>query len=116
MIRELRAEISVLRDNLTKEASPGGSVPATTKEVSRLETMIADLQVAKQQTWAEKERLSEMYEEERRKNMASKVRLILWNRPIYWGEKQQLRDLRAGCFISRMAPPYDTCNNSLPTP
>ena len=48
-------------------------MPATAKEVSRLEAMIADLQVAKQQTWAEKERLSEMYEEERRKNMASKV-------------------------------------------
>ena len=35
--------------------------------------MIADLQVAKQQTWEEKERLSEMYKEERRKNMASKA-------------------------------------------
>ena len=49
-------------------------MPTTTKEVSRLEAMIADLQVAKQQTWEEKERLSEMYEEERRKNMASKVK------------------------------------------
>lgn len=49
-------------------------MPAAGKEVSRLEAMIADLQVAKQQTWAEKERLSEMYEEERRKNMASKVK------------------------------------------
>ena len=52
---------------------PGGSVPASSKEVSRLEAMIADLQAARQQTWEEKERLSVMYEEERRKNMASKV-------------------------------------------
>lgn len=73
MIRELRNEISALRNNLTKDVGPGGSLPSSTKEVSRLEAMIADLQVAKQQTWAEKERLSEMYEEERRKNMASKV-------------------------------------------
>lgn len=58
---------------MTKEVGAGGSVPASEKEVSRLEAMIADLQVAKQQTWEEKERLSEMYEEERRKNMASKV-------------------------------------------
>ena len=73
MIRELRAEISLLRDNLTKEVGPGGSAPTSMKEVSRLEAMIADLQVAKQQTWEEKERLSEMYEEERHKNMASKA-------------------------------------------
>lgn len=32
-----------------------------------------DLQLAKQQTWEEKERLSLMYEEERKKNLASKV-------------------------------------------
>ncbi len=38
-----------------------------------MESMIADLQVAKQETWEEKERLSDMYEEERRKNLASKV-------------------------------------------
>ena len=73
LIRELRAEISALKDNLTDEAGPGSGVPTATKEVSRLEAMIHDLQVAKQQTWEEKERLSEMYEEERRKNLASKV-------------------------------------------
>ena len=42
-------------------------------QVSHLEGMVEGLQLAKQQTWEEKERLSEMYEEERRKNMASKV-------------------------------------------
>ena len=73
MIRELRAEISTLRENLTSDVGPGGGVPTTAKEVSRLAAMITDLQVAKQQTWEEKERLSEMYEEERRKNLASKV-------------------------------------------
>lgn len=38
-----------------------------------MEAMISDLQLAKQETWEEKERLSQMYEEERRKNLASKV-------------------------------------------
>ena len=42
-------------------------------QVSRLEMMVSDLQLAKQETWEEKERLSEMYEEERRKNLAKKV-------------------------------------------
>ena len=58
-----------------KEVGPGGVVPAvSSKEVTRLEEMIGDLQVAKQQTWQEKERLSGMYEEERKKNLANKVR------------------------------------------
>ena len=35
--------------------------------------MISDLQVAKQQTWEEKERLSRMYEDERKNNLANKV-------------------------------------------
>jgi len=35
--------------------------------------MIQDLELAKKETWEEKERLSEMYEDERTKNLASKV-------------------------------------------
>ena len=38
-----------------------------------MEAMIANLQMAKHETWEEKERLSHMYEEERKKNLASKV-------------------------------------------
>ena len=57
-----------------KEVGPGGvASPVSSKEVTRLEEMISDLQVAKQQTWEEKERLSLMYEEERKKNLANKV-------------------------------------------
>ena len=35
--------------------------------------MIQDLEMAKKETWEEKERLSAMYEDERTKNLASKV-------------------------------------------
>lgn len=78
MIRELRTEISQLRERLTRNVGPDGAVPAiSSKEVERLETMVADLQVAKQQTWEEKERLSVMYNEERKKNMANKVKLFV---------------------------------------
>lgn len=35
--------------------------------------MIQDLELAKKETWEEKERLSSKYEEERTKNLASKV-------------------------------------------
>lgn len=67
----------MLRENLMKEVGPGGVVPAvSSKEVTRLEEMIGDLQVAKQHTWEEKERLSSMYEEERKKNLANKVRCL----------------------------------------
>ena len=40
--------------------------------------MIQDLELAKNETWEEKERLSSKYEEERTKNLASKVRI--WNK------------------------------------
>lgn len=36
--------------------------------------MIIDLNVAKRQTWYEKERYSDTYEEDRRRNLAEKVR------------------------------------------
>ncbi len=75
LIRTLREEISRLQDNLVKEVgSEGVTSSVSSKEVTNLEDMISDLQVAKQQTWEEKERLSRMYEEERKKNLANKVR------------------------------------------
>ncbi|XP_064405609.1 kinesin-like protein klp-20 [Halichondria panicea] len=73
LIRTLREEISQLRDDLVQEVGPGGVVSTvSSKEVTRLEEMISDLQVAKQQTWEEKERLSRMYEDERKNNLANK--------------------------------------------
>ena len=38
-----------------------------------MQKMIQDLELAKKETWEEKERLSTKYEEERTKNLASKV-------------------------------------------
>ena len=38
-----------------------------------IQELIKDLQVAKRQTWEEKERLSSQYEDERKANLANKV-------------------------------------------
>lgn len=38
-----------------------------------IQKMIQDLELAKKETWEEKERLSSKYEEERTKNLANKV-------------------------------------------
>ena len=83
VIRELRDEITRLRENLTQGAGPqgGGTAAAaavSSVEVGRLEAMIGDLQVAKKETWEEKARLSEMYESERRKNLAKEVRTCMY--------------------------------------
>ena len=40
---------------------------------SVLQDLVRDLQIAKQQTWAEKEKASSRYEEERKINLANKV-------------------------------------------
>ncbi len=63
----------------------------SSKEVTRLEEMISDLQVAKQQTWEEKERLSRMYENERKNNLANKVA----NKGVV------LRSCSAGLYLPR---------------
>ncbi|XP_062513671.1 kinesin-like protein KIF3B [Corticium candelabrum] len=68
IIRELRDEIARLRQSL---AHSGGAGPSH-EEIQRMEGMISDLQIAKRQTWDEKEKLSAMFEDERRKNLASK--------------------------------------------
>ena len=38
--------------------------------------LIRDLEIAKKQTWPEKERMSSKYEEERKINLANKVRIV----------------------------------------
>ena len=38
-----------------------------------MQELVKDLQIAKQQTWEEKENLSARFEEERRTNLANKV-------------------------------------------
>ena len=71
VIKQLREEISRLRDRL---ASADTSTVDTEKndDVQRMEELIKDLQIAKMQTWEEKEEVSEMFLEERRHHLANK--------------------------------------------
>lgn len=69
VIVELRAEISRLRDKLTDK---NFTKAPDREDVLQMEEKVRDLQVAKRQTWDEKERLSHQYEEERRINLANK--------------------------------------------
>ncbi|XP_041358432.1 chromosome-associated kinesin KIF4-like [Gigantopelta aegis] len=66
VIAELRVEISKLRDKIAAAAEPSRD------DVDKMEGLVQDLQIAKRQTWAEKERLSARYEEERKINLANK--------------------------------------------
>ncbi|PIK49831.1 putative kinesin-like protein FLA10 [Apostichopus japonicus] len=66
---ELREEISRLREKLS---ASNLSDPSSKEDVSRMQDLIKDLQVAKTQTWEAKERLSMQYEEDRKLNLAKK--------------------------------------------
>lgn len=71
VIAELRDKINRLRDKLA--GSSGALIEAPSAEdVNKMEELVKDLQLAKMQTWEEKERLSEMYEEERRHHLSNR--------------------------------------------
>ncbi|KAK7485572.1 hypothetical protein BaRGS_00023147, partial [Batillaria attramentaria] len=65
-VAELRQEISRLRDKIA------GSTEPSRDDVAKMEDLVSDLQLAKKQTWEEKERQSARFEEERKINLANK--------------------------------------------
>ncbi|XP_015758048.1 PREDICTED: kinesin-II 85 kDa subunit-like isoform X1 [Acropora digitifera] len=69
IIQDLRDEISRLREKLATTGRAGG---ANKDDVLQMEELIKDLQTAKRQTWEERERLSEHYDEERNITLANK--------------------------------------------
>ncbi|XP_022800927.1 kinesin-like protein KIN-4A [Stylophora pistillata] len=69
IIQDLRDEIARLREKL---ATSGRTGAANKDEVLQMEELIKDLQTAKRQTWEERERLSELDDEERRITLANK--------------------------------------------
>eukprot|EP00054_Salpingoeca_dolichothecata_P019952 m.125031 g.125031 ORF g.125031 m.125031 type:complete len:681 (+) comp23441_c0_seq2:109-2151(+) len=72
IIRELREEIKRLKAQLDSTLTGKPSEVSGVDQVKKMENMIQDLEMAKKQTWQEKEKLSDMYEHERRTNMANK--------------------------------------------
>ncbi|EDV19336.1 uncharacterized protein TRIADDRAFT_62201 [Trichoplax adhaerens] len=91
VIRELRDEINRLREKLaTASTSPEAAVQ-NKEDIQRLEDMIKDLNVAKRQTWYEKERYSDIYEEERRRNLAEKG-MIEWVFDIHKKDTREVKE------------------------
>jgi tRNA(Glu) U13 pseudouridine synthase TruD len=72
VVRELREEIARLREQLAVQGPSTSGGGPNREAVERMENMISDLEMAKKQTWEEKEKVSAMYEEERRKVMERK--------------------------------------------
>jgi len=70
VIKELREEISKLRDQLATMNSMVDT--PNNADVARMEDLIKDLQLAKMQTWEEKQRMSDMFLEERHHHLANK--------------------------------------------
>ncbi|GFR61522.1 kinesin-like protein [Elysia marginata] len=66
VIAEMRQDIARLRDKIASASQPDRD------DISRMEDLIRDLEIAKKQTWPEKEKMSAKYEEERKINLANK--------------------------------------------
>lgn len=66
VIAELRNDISKLRDRIASTSEPNRD------DVLKMEDLVRDLQIAKKQTWEEKERASSRFTEERKTNLANK--------------------------------------------
>ena len=71
VIAELRDKINKLRDRVSGSAGVVTDAPDP-NDIERMEELVKDLQITKLQTWEEKERMSEMYEEERRHHLSNK--------------------------------------------
>ncbi|GFO11596.1 kinesin-like protein [Plakobranchus ocellatus] len=66
VIAEMRQDIARLRDKIASASHPDRN------DIGRMEDLIRDLEIAKKQTWPEKEKMSAKYEEERKINLANK--------------------------------------------
>jgi len=71
VVKELRDEIGRLRERLSEKSNNMIDMPDT-DDVTRMEELLRDLQLAKMQTWDEKQRISDMFLEERKHHLSSK--------------------------------------------
>ena len=69
IISNLREEITTVREKVTQTSNR--------EDVMILQDLVTQLQTAKQQTWAEKQKLSTKYEQERKANFANRVSFCL---------------------------------------
>lgn len=80
VIRELRDQIKALREQLSKGGQPVVAneemTEAEKQKMKEMEALIADLEQAKSKSWEEKERLHQMYEEERKQNMKNENTIL----------------------------------------
>ncbi|GAB9475582.1 unnamed protein product [Globisporangium polare] len=82
IIRELREEIERLRQMVVRPtsavSSEGGHFSSSVagEMTTQMEETIANLERAKQQSWEEKERLTELYEQERQNSLANEKKIL----------------------------------------
>ncbi|EGZ16226.1 hypothetical protein PHYSODRAFT_316274 [Phytophthora sojae] len=73
IIRELREEIEKLRQMVARPMSASSGNP---EMMGQMEETIANLERAKQQSWDEKQRLTELYEQERQNSLANEKKIL----------------------------------------
>ncbi|RLN67197.1 hypothetical protein BBJ29_006239 [Phytophthora kernoviae] len=73
IIRELREEIEKLRQMVARPTSASTGNP---EMMGQMEETIANLERAKQQSWEEKQRLTEMFEQERQNSLTNEKKIL----------------------------------------
>jgi hypothetical protein len=73
IIRELREEIEKLRQMVARPTSASSGNP---EMMGQMEETIANLERAKQQSWEEKQRLTELFEQERHNSLANDKKIL----------------------------------------
>ncbi|KAG1684241.1 hypothetical protein DVH05_012902 [Phytophthora capsici] len=73
IIRELREEIEKLRQMVARPMSASSGNP---EMMGQMEETIANLERAKQQSWDEKQRLTELYEQERQNSLTNEKKIL----------------------------------------
>lgn len=83
IIRELREEIERLRQMVVRPTSSssvssdgGHSASVASEMTTQMEETIANLERAKQQSWEEKQRLTELYEQERQNSLTNEKKIL----------------------------------------
>jgi kinesin family protein 1/kinesin family protein 3/17 len=91
LIGSLSPRLNAFDSSASQDPGPQGVAAdaAADEQKASLEEMIANLERAKQQSWEEKQRLSELYEEERTKNLENENKI----KAVMQTMKEENRDL-----------------------
>eukprot|EP00762_Andalucia_godoyi_P002744 ANDGO_04515.mRNA.1 Osmotic avoidance abnormal protein 3 len=93
VIRELREEIERLRGMISGGGVAAAPVAMDTGKVAEMENRMKELEDVKSQSWEEQQRMSSMFEEERKRNMAQRGLMDVLQENLQKGNKELMESI-----------------------